>query len=388
VSFDVSERYFEGAEVAADSWLPRNLAGLGDRPQVQPTLGGIGLLYPGKRHAFTGPQESGKTMAAYAAVLGVVRESGAVVLFDFEMTDYDARDRLREMGATADELERILYVRPTSAPTQERIHALARREPSLIVIDAAAGAFNLAGLDDNRRGDVEAFHTTWLRPFEECGSASLILDHVVKNVEGRGKYAIGSERKVGGVDVHLGFEVVRELRRGEYGRVKIHTHKDRIGWLPRPRAADFELRSDPETHAITWTFAPASAEQETADGGFRPTGLMERASRALEAVEPMTKTALAECFQGRREWKLRAIDCLLAEGFATTLDDGRIASAEPYREGAASSRPENDAQVPGVPSVPSGSRTGSQLTGEGGSSQVPTPYGGEPGTTPRDEVPA
>ena len=37
------------------------------------TLGGIGLVYPGKRHVFSGPPESAKTLAAYAIALAEVR---------------------------------------------------------------------------------------------------------------------------------------------------------------------------------------------------------------------------------------------------------------------------------------------------------------------------
>ena len=47
----------------------------------------------------------------------------------------------------------------------------------------------------------------------------------------RGAFAIGSERKVGGVDVHLCFEVVLPIKRGGRGLYKIVTHKDRLGRL-------------------------------------------------------------------------------------------------------------------------------------------------------------
>src|SRR5262245_20963918 len=74
-----------------DSWAPRNLAELEDVPPVQPTLGGLSLVYPGKRHVFSGPQESAKTLAAYVVGLSVVRSGSSVVLIDFEMGPWDAK---------------------------------------------------------------------------------------------------------------------------------------------------------------------------------------------------------------------------------------------------------------------------------------------------------
>ena len=65
---------------------------------------------------------------------------------------------------------------------------------------------------------------------------------------------IGSERKLGTVDVHLGFESVWPLHRGSDGHIKVVTHKDRPGFLPRPNAAEIVLESDPVSHRVSWTF--------------------------------------------------------------------------------------------------------------------------------------
>jgi hypothetical protein len=59
-----------GTNPDRDSWLPLNLNDLPEQPPVHPTLGqlgNIGLLYPGKRHVFSGPQESAKTLCAYSS---------------------------------------------------------------------------------------------------------------------------------------------------------------------------------------------------------------------------------------------------------------------------------------------------------------------------------
>jgi hypothetical protein len=162
------------------SWEPINLAKLEPRPATTPSIGGVNLIYPGKRHVFSGPTESAKTLAAYAILLAEVRLGGNVLLVDFEMGQWDARDRLREMGATDDELEHIFYIEPETPASEEIVENLvARWTFSLVVIDAAAGAYNLQALDDNKRADVETFARIYVRSFWLRGVATILVDHVV-----------------------------------------------------------------------------------------------------------------------------------------------------------------------------------------------------------------
>lgn len=109
------------------TWTRINLAELPPREAITPTIGGGGLVYPGKRHAFSGPPESAKTLAAYATALEEVRNGGTVVLLDFEMGPWDARDRLRDLGATDAELARIPYFEPATPATTETIEAVNTR---------------------------------------------------------------------------------------------------------------------------------------------------------------------------------------------------------------------------------------------------------------------
>jgi GNAT superfamily N-acetyltransferase len=298
----------------ADSWHPVNLAALEERPPVQPTLGGLGLLYPGKRHVFSGPQESAKTLAAYACTLEVVRTGATAAIIDFEMGRWDARDRLRDLGATQEELARILYIEPSEPADGERILRLVYARPELVTIDAAAGAYDLQGLDDNKRLEVERFSAIYVREFWRHGIATLLLDHVVKNAENRGRYTIGSERKVGGADVHLGFEAITPVRRGAVGLYKITTHKDRGGFLQRGRLADMHLSSDPATHRISWEFRPA--EHPEAGEVWRPRVLMVRTSEHLEqAGEPLTQNRIVTNVKGKDSGIVDALAHLAALGF-------------------------------------------------------------------------
>jgi hypothetical protein len=367
---DWHRRKQEGPREVAepDSWTPRNLAELEDRPPVQPELGGLGLVYPGKRHVFSGPQESAKTLAAYVVGLSVVRSGGRVVLIDFEMGPWDAKTRLRELGARDDEIAQFAYVEPDTPSTPERVGALVDLEPRLVLVDAAAGAFQLEGLDDNARRDVERWASAWVTPFWKAGIATIVLDHVTKNAETRGTYAIGSERKVGGADVHLGFSVITPIRRGSHGRYQITTHKDRGGCLKRGKLATFELASDPETHHFTWAFVPAPVVDEEHE--FRPTAIMEKVSRFVAVQsEPVTQRRIRDEKFGKTAYVADAIRILEREGYITVTELPNKTLVEHVRSYLES----EDL---------SGSLSGSQWFPKDeivSGSLVPPPYRGEPG---------
>lgn len=316
-----------GSSAEEQPWMPVKLAEIPEEPPVQPTLGGLGIAYPGKRHVFSGPQESAKTLCAYILGLEVLRHNGLFCLIDFEMGRWEARNRLRELGATQDELGRVLYFEPEGRMPEhvpEVIRSHCEERNALVVIDAAAGAFAFEELDDNKRMDVERFGARYVEPFRKAGIATLVLDHVVKSSEARGAYAIGSERKVGQTDIHLGFSVVTPIKRGGHGVYKVTTHKDRGGFLKRGKLADFELQSDPETHAIAWTLRPATETDE--EHPFRPTHLMEKVSRYLElrsddAPIGDVKTAVS----GKTEFVIAAVDLLVKEAYVEEREGSRKA---------------------------------------------------------------
>lgn len=323
-------------EHAAHSWQPINLLALADTPPERPSIGG--LLYRGTRHVFSGEPESGKTFAAFALGLEAIRAGGRILHLDFEMYAVRTRERLREMGATDAELAHWVHVEPDAPPGPGQLDALLALDPTFAIIDAAAGAYDMAGLDDNARKDVERFARMIVSPLSRAGVGTVVIDHVTKNKETRGRFTIGSERKIGGADVHLGFEAVKPIYRGATGLVKITTAKDRFGYLPRPHAADLELVSDPETHAITWTLRPAAQRAEQGEATtFRPTGQMERISRYLESrAEPASRADVEASIPGKRDYKRIALDALAQGGYVSEAAGARSArlyeSLKPYRE--------------------------------------------------------
>lgn len=225
-----------------------------DRPATPPNI--CGLIYHGVRHALSGPPESAKTLVSLIFGLEHMRGTGeAFALIDFEMGERATRQLLMDLGATMEEISRVFYVTPDGPPEQADLDAMDAAGATLAIIDSAASAYGKSDLDDNKRGDAEKFSKMWIDPLWHLGMTTLLLDHVAKNVESS-RFMIGSERKLGTVDVHLGFEPMAPFSRGKHGLVRVSTHKDRPGFLPRPYAADVELSSEPGTHRIGWRFRP------------------------------------------------------------------------------------------------------------------------------------
>jgi hypothetical protein len=144
---------------------------------------------------------------------------------------------------------------------------------------------------------------------------TLLIDHVVKSSESRGRYAIGSERKLGAADVHLGLEVVKQLTRGGNGLVKVVVHKDRPGHLTRPVPRELVVVSDPTTHAIEWTVREPVVAAASNDSGWRPSTLMARVSEYVGGQpDGVSRNAIEQNVRGKRDYVRKSIDLLLADG--------------------------------------------------------------------------
>lgn len=332
------------------------------QPSEPPWL--CGLIYRRKRHSISGPPEAAKTLTALVLALEACRRDNVRVGFvDFESGPAETRRLLEDLGATPDEISAFRYIEAEGPPDENDLQRCFIAEGvELVIIDAAAGAYAVSGLDEMKRADIEAFANLWIDPLWRQGIANVLVDHVVKKADERGKFAIGGERKLGGVDVHLGLSAVKQLHRGGDGLIRIATLKDRPGWLARPTAAELHLTSDPATHRIAWNLRQP-AQPASSDDGFRPTVLMERLSRQLEQhPEGISRTKLYNATSGRREWLVIGLERLIAEGFVA--DDGsHLGSRTPFRDD------DDGSSVPKpFPTVPETARSVGSL--------VPSPQGG------------
>jgi hypothetical protein len=304
------------------SWDLVDLVALGDSVPDAPTI--AGFLYPRMRHLVIGETESCKTWGLLCACVSEIQLGHNVLWIDFEMDSRQVLNRLRALELDDRQIrDHFIYLHPVdpigAAGAAAALDALvAERRPTIAVLDAMTGALQLHGLDPNKGIDIETIYRAVVDRCRAHGAATAVIDHLTKDRENRGKYAIGSERKVSAVDVVLAFEVVRTFGRGRSGLAHIKVNKDRPGGLRRPRVADLELVSDAATGSVKWKLhTPKTADSTTEQQAFRPTALMEKVSRYLETqAHPVPRREIEKAITGKAQFVRIAIDALVAEGYA------------------------------------------------------------------------
>jgi hypothetical protein len=336
---DLSGKDANPGAAPAHTWgriaLDASLDAAESRPEI------LGLFYPDKTHIVFGEPESLKTWLALAAAAEVARSGGKVVWIDFEMTPGQVRRRLTCLGCSEEAVaSSVIYLRPSEAlraDSRAYLEGLLREhQPRLVVVDAFSGALGVSMLDDNSNQDVE-------RWWQEVGlllggngmRCLIVIDHVNKHEQNRGRYPSGSKRKLEGVEVGLQVELVETMGRQppRNGRAKVHVTKDRPGMLPRPVGGELTLTVDLDGR-ITPAFVQAADDQP--DKRFRPTCLMERVSRAVEAHPGISRTGVEGAVKGKARIIRQAIDLLITEGHIRVTGGPRdaqlLTSQRPFRD--------------------------------------------------------
>lgn len=342
----------EPLDASSPSWLqwqPVDLGSIlsGELQAPEPTVGGredgVRLFYPGRRNMVLGESESLKSWLLDVACCQEIAAGRHVVYLDYEDTPHGLVERLVALGAAAEKVERLVtyYDAPPRlddvAAELLREHFGGRGTPSLVVVDGVTEAMTSSGLDPDRGVDVAAFYAGTPKWFALTGAAVTMIDHVTKDRESRGRWAIGSERKISGLDgAAYAVELLQPFGRGRIGKAKITISKDRCGYVRQHEApgrviAMFELRSWPDGGVTYSLSAPSST-----DGTFRPTYLMEKVSRSIELHAGLSKNALRQAVGGKAANVDLALELLIAEEFVAVERGQRGAhehrSLRPFRD--------------------------------------------------------
>lgn len=322
-----------GSEPSAPktTWAPLDLGPVlaGDELEQPPAIlartDGPCLLYAGKSHGVFGESESGKTLLAERTALELIEDGREVLYIDFEDGPESAVGRLVGMGARPDAIStRFHYVRP-----DEPLSAGAWAELEsvldgieLAVIDGVTEGLTLHGLALLDNTDIAKWLELIVRPLQRRGAAVLQLDHVTKDREGRGRYAIGAQHKLAGIDVAYSLRVIEPFGRGVNGSVLISVEKDRPGHL---RAlAEGKALATMHVESLPGGALEISLEPPEAGGDlFRPTVLMGRVSRALVEQPGLTANAIKAAVTGKAAAVGLAVELLVAEGFVRIERDGQ-----------------------------------------------------------------
>ncbi len=325
---DEAHRLRDLEENPRTSWdaepIPDDLSA--ELPTMLHRTDGNALLYPGKTHSFVGEPESGKTWVALAAAQETLARGKSVLYVDFEDSVRGVARRLVALGVDPRTARRsFAYVKPEVPIGAEGAkHSLVRTgrryEPELIVLDGVTECMALHGWDINSATDVARFLDWFPRLWEKTGAAVVMIDHVVKSPEAQGRWAIGSQHKLAGVNgASYTFKVVEPFGRGRHGQAEIGVAKDREGEV-RAFASDgkvagiFNLRGAPDGSA-RWDIEPYDDAAVLRTFG-------DKIIAALQGG-PLNKGALRKAVGGDGNTIVAAIGDLELRGLIRVSKDGK-----------------------------------------------------------------
>lgn len=216
------------------------------KPNVLEMENGDHLVYPGRVHWFQGEPASLKSFLAQYVVATEVEKERDVLYIDYESNIDDVVDRIRSLGGSHDNVSgNFEYVRPRVGTAASLGDALAcdrlisSRQWGVCIIDGVTGSFALEGLNPNSGAEVALWMMALPERIASTGCAVIVIDHVTKDTEGRGRWAVGSGHKLAALDgASYTLSSITRLSRakeddvnGIEGRSAITLNKDRGGWI-------------------------------------------------------------------------------------------------------------------------------------------------------------
>lgn len=371
VQNDSMESY-EANKNASSSWRFEDLAQLASGIELPPTPtvfqreDGQGLFYRGAVNDLHGEPGCGKSMIAQIAAAQELKSSHDVIYIDYEDSARNVVKRLLLLDVTGEQIvAHFHYVRPSAKPSSPTSLDGWRETldyadtATLTVIDGVTSCLAYAGLDSNSGDDIAAWYNTMPRLISACGPAVVLIDHVVKSKDNRGRYAGGSMQKLALIDgISYSVNMTKPVGKGVRGTIVIKSGKDRISEIEEHcavswdsngshlrEAARIEINStNPKLMHVTIArpnMMP-SEDRQTKRDDFRPTGLMEKISQLVEnAIEEPSQSELFDALKSdgsgaKTAIMSKAIRLLLEEGYVTNRASRHnracYRSVRPYRQ--------------------------------------------------------
>ncbi|MDA3624279.1 hypothetical protein OU415_02455 [Saccharopolyspora sp. WRP15-2] len=352
-STDVAAGPDDAEQPERRTWAPIDLGPVLDGTYQPPEAGLLvrddshGLLYPAHIHWFHGESESGKSWVAQITAARTLVDGGRVLYIDHESSASEVVGRLLSLGVPATAIrDRFDYVQPEVAALREAetYAELLSRSYEFAVVDGVTEALvlNMAKSVDN--DEIAA----WMRVVPRAiarytGAAVVCIDHVAKGEESRGRFAIGGQHKMAGVDgAAYVVEPAEPLGKGMRGVLVLRIAKDRPGAI-RPHCGKWR-KSDRTQEAARvivdstragQTLVTIEPPEQDNGGGFKPTALMERVSRFIEDHPMASQRMILTAVTGKDEYVKAAIEHLIYDGYVTRSTVGSATvhqSVKPYRE--------------------------------------------------------
>jgi len=290
-------------------------------PTILRRSDGHHLLYDNMTHWIASEPEHGKSWFALLAVRELLEAGRKVVYFDYEMSPQDVVRRLLQLGLNRRYFGGLTYIRPPTKMTDEILEFYGTstedapalfENVALVVFDACTEAMAAEGLDPLSNEGVATWMQRAPRLARRLGAATLIIDHVPKDRENRGRYAIGAQHKLAFTDVMYSLYSTQPFRPGAVGMSALAVGKDRPGAIRRDalegrRAGTFVINAEDPDHLDA--FIAASQEDEG------PTDrMLAILDFARQSGVPLSKAQLESVGGGRTTTNRGAVTRLIAGG--------------------------------------------------------------------------
>ena len=284
------------------------------------------LLYAAKLHAIHGEPETGKGWLAHLAACELIAQRKHVLYVDFEDEPATAVERQRALGTGKRALLRYFhYLRPDeplATGWDDLADLLGKHRFKLAILDGLTEAYTLNGLDPYSNADAARWLQLLPRRLCRRGVAVLQVDHVVKDRAARGRYALGGQHKLAGVDVAYSLRVVEPFGRDRDGLARLHVVKDRPGWIQRHAVGKNRQIATVRFSSADGDVSIALAPPEFG-GDFRPTELMCQISRLVAGNAGLSQRAILGALEGNQNKKLLALELLVSEGYVQVRASGK-----------------------------------------------------------------
>lgn len=338
-----------------DSWarvdLSQYVDGTYSRPVATlfPRSDGECLIYPGLIHSFHGESESCKSLILMGEAVRLMKAGQNVLWVSFDSDAAEDVSRAMRMGCTPEDiLAHLDYRRPDSPPGPGAegyrdmfVHPDGTNKQgqyALAVIDGVTDAINLLA-GGAAKGDPNDLYVQFARILprrlaDKTGAAVVLIDHVAKDAESRGRFAIGAQAKMsqltGAAYVVEPAEDAPQI--DGKGTVILRVGKDRPGTVRRasgPRRA--KDRTQEAARVIVddtgpWTVVTVEppAVQDPFATEDRPVDIMAAISRFLEdKPEGMSGRSIETAVSGNAARIRLALELLINEGFVLKTEGGR-----------------------------------------------------------------
>lgn len=318
-----------------------------DYSPPEPTLlrrnDGAHLFYPARLNALWGESGSGKSWLAIVTCAQQIAAGHTVLYIDYEATAAELAARLVALGVSPAALSaQFVHLAPEQKWNPLAAGYVAKLieelEPTLAVIDSTGESMAADGAKPNDDDDTARWHRELPRFLTRREVTVVLIDHVPKNTDGNTLSAIGSQRKRAAITgAAFMVEVGVSPAKGKEGYLRLVCAKDRHGTFPRGAlVADVDVLSNAAGDDVKI----AVRRHENVE---RPTVLMEKVSRFVEQVGPISRRTVEKEVPGKGAGIRKAIECLVVEDWIDMVPrPGRgggfdLVSLKPYRDDEATS---------------------------------------------------